>query len=164
MSVNSIGNLFFKQSAAPTLVSLAGAATISEWIYEVIVSPKIRTKNCQDFCPHYTAEILTIFRSYFGRNDDFINSFWNSLTFTTKVRFKYISGFVMKFILWQKIFWNSIFTNAKCNTYFKRKYEKKATFTFDRNWASISNLVFETDFSQLSCNTFVSFWVLWSLK
>ena len=25
--------------------------TISEWIYEVIVSPKIRTKNCQDFCP-----------------------------------------------------------------------------------------------------------------
>ena len=26
---------------------------------------------------HYRAEILTIFRSYFGRNDDFINSFWN---------------------------------------------------------------------------------------
>ena len=25
--------------------------TISEWIYEVIVSPKIWTKNCQDFCP-----------------------------------------------------------------------------------------------------------------
>ena len=25
--------------------------TISEWVYEVIVSPKIRTKNCQDFCP-----------------------------------------------------------------------------------------------------------------
>ena len=24
---------------------------ISEWIYEVIVSPKIRTKNCQNFCP-----------------------------------------------------------------------------------------------------------------
>ena len=23
----------------------------SEWIYEVIVSPKKRTKNCQDFCP-----------------------------------------------------------------------------------------------------------------
>ena len=29
---------------------------ISEWIYEVIVSPKIRTKNCQDFCPHYTGQ------------------------------------------------------------------------------------------------------------
>ena len=30
--------------------------TISEWIYEVIVSPKIQTKNCQDFCPHYTGQ------------------------------------------------------------------------------------------------------------
>ena len=51
----------------------------SEWIYEVIVSPKIRTKNCRDFCPVYVlrVEILTIFCSYFGRNDDFINSFWN---------------------------------------------------------------------------------------
>ena len=28
-----------------------------------------------------SAEILTIFCSYFGRNDDFINSFWNCLTF-----------------------------------------------------------------------------------
>ena len=27
------------------------------------------------------AEILTFFCSYFGRNDDFINSFWNLLTF-----------------------------------------------------------------------------------
>ena len=27
-------------------------------------------------------EILTIFCSYFGRNDDFINSFWNLLTFS----------------------------------------------------------------------------------
>ena len=24
---------------------------ISEWIYSVIVSPNIRTKNCQEFCP-----------------------------------------------------------------------------------------------------------------
>ena len=31
--------------------------------------------------PHYRAEILTIFGSYFGRNDDFINSYWNLLTF-----------------------------------------------------------------------------------
>ena len=30
----------------------------------------------------YRAEILTIFGSYFGRNDDFKNSFWNLLTFT----------------------------------------------------------------------------------
>ena len=31
---------------------------------------------------HYMAEILTIFGSFFGRNDDFINSFWNLLTFS----------------------------------------------------------------------------------
>ena len=30
----------------------------------------------------YWAEILTIFGSYFGRNDDFIDSFWNLLTFS----------------------------------------------------------------------------------
>ena len=29
------------------------------------------------------AEILTIFGSYFGRNHDFINSFWNLLTFSS---------------------------------------------------------------------------------
>ena len=42
------------------LIQLLQAAskgqTISEWIYEVIVSPKIRTKHCQDFCPHYTGQ------------------------------------------------------------------------------------------------------------
>ena len=31
--------------------------------------------------PYYRAEILTIFCWYFGRNDDFINSFWDLLTF-----------------------------------------------------------------------------------
>ena len=29
---------------------------ISEWMYELIVSPKIRTKNCQDICPHSTGQ------------------------------------------------------------------------------------------------------------
>ena len=39
-------------------------------------------KKCQDFWPtHYRAEIPTIFCSYFRRNDDFINSFKNLLTF-----------------------------------------------------------------------------------
>ena len=28
----------------------------SEWIYGVIVSPKIRSKNCQIHCPHYTGQ------------------------------------------------------------------------------------------------------------
>ena len=29
---------------------------ISEWSHEVIVSSKIRTKNCQSFCPHYKGQ------------------------------------------------------------------------------------------------------------
>ena len=51
----------------------------SELIYEVIVSSKIPTKNYRDFCPgsllEGRAEISVIFGWYFGRNDDFINSF-----------------------------------------------------------------------------------------
>ena len=50
---------------------------ISEWIHEVILSPKIRTKNC----PRYTGQ--QSWQLYFGTNNDFINSFWNCLTFTT---------------------------------------------------------------------------------
>ena len=41
---------------------------------------KIWTKYCMDFWP-VVWQILTIFDSSFGRNDDFINSFWNLLTF-----------------------------------------------------------------------------------
>ena len=56
----------------------------SEWIYEGIVSPKMPTKNYQDFCPgsllEGRAEILVIFGWHFGRNDDLINSFWIQLT------------------------------------------------------------------------------------
>ena len=55
-------------NATRWLMPAAKGQLISELIYEVIISPKIRTKNCQDFCPHYI-----VFRLYFGRNDDFIN-------------------------------------------------------------------------------------------
>ena len=52
----------------------------SEWIYEVIVSSKIATKNYRDFCPgsllEGRAKISVIFGCDFGRNDDLINSFW----------------------------------------------------------------------------------------
>ena len=52
----------------------------SEWIYEVIISPKIPTKNYRDFCPGILlegrAEISVIFGWDFGKNDDLINSFW----------------------------------------------------------------------------------------
>ena len=52
----------------------------SEWIYDVVVSPKMPTKNFKDFCPgslfEGRAEILVIFGWHFGRNGDLINSFW----------------------------------------------------------------------------------------
>ena len=52
----------------------------SEWIYEVIVSSKIATKNYRDFCPgsllEGSAEISVIFGCDFGRNNDLINLFW----------------------------------------------------------------------------------------
>ena len=54
--------------------------TISEWIYEDIVSSKKSSK----FLPSvHRVEILAIFCLYLGRKDDFINLFWNILTFTT---------------------------------------------------------------------------------
>ena len=44
----------------------------------------------------YKAKILTIFGSYFGRNDDLFHSFWNSLTFSWWLKTKnHISLFLM---------------------------------------------------------------------
>ena len=51
----------------------------SEWIYEVIISPKMPTKKY--FCPgsllQGRAEILVIFGWHFEWNDDLINSEFN---------------------------------------------------------------------------------------
>ena len=51
----------------------------SEWIYEVIVSPKMPTKKFTDFCTGSLLEVRTeiwkIFGCHFGRNDDLINPF-----------------------------------------------------------------------------------------
>ena len=51
----------------------------SEWIYEVTVSPKVPTKNLNDFYLLSLLEgreqIFWIFGWYFGSND-LINSFW----------------------------------------------------------------------------------------
>ena len=55
------------------------------WIYYCHSSSKStgkETGKTQNSAVVYRADILTIFRSYFGRNDDFINSFWSLLTFT----------------------------------------------------------------------------------
>ena len=38
---------------------------ISKWIYEVIVSPQIWTKNCKGTVAVYRAEFFTISRLYF---------------------------------------------------------------------------------------------------
>ena len=85
------------------MVSFKGQLN-SEWIYEVIVSPKMQTKNYKDFrptiqtrivalcfgdflvsvgsffgydpCLFCRAEILVIFGFHFGRNHDLIDSFW----------------------------------------------------------------------------------------
>ena len=47
------------------------------WIYYCHTSKSTgkETGKTQNSAVVYRAEILTIFRSYFGRNDDFINSF-----------------------------------------------------------------------------------------
>ena len=53
-------------------------------------------KKLSRFLPSlHRAEILTIFCSYFGRNDDFINSLWNCLTFT----FYMISFYARKLVI-----------------------------------------------------------------
>ena len=38
----------------------------SEWIYEVIVSPKMPTKNYKDFCPTQQTRIVALFLVFFG--------------------------------------------------------------------------------------------------
>ena len=51
----------------------------SEWIYEVIVSPKMATKNFPDSCHGSSlesrTEIWKNFGCHFGRSNDLINSF-----------------------------------------------------------------------------------------
>ena len=55
----------------------------SEWIYKVIVSPKMPTKKFSDFggLLEGRVEIWQTFGWHFWRNDDLINSFWIYLTF-----------------------------------------------------------------------------------
>ena len=64
-------------------LSLSKGQLNSEWIYEVIVSSKILTKN---FNPGSSlegrAKISVIFVWDFRRNNDIINSFWIQLAFS----------------------------------------------------------------------------------
>ena len=70
--------------------SCAKSQTISEWIYEVIVLPKHKQKLSKFLPSLHRAEILTIFYPYFGRKDEFINSFWNCVTFTAVPVIRYL--------------------------------------------------------------------------
>ena len=82
-----ISNLFPNQYDPNSIsIYLLKGQLNSEWSYEVIVSPKMPTKNLKDFCTRSLlegrAEILQIFGWHFGRNDDLINSFWIYRTFS----------------------------------------------------------------------------------
>ena len=76
----SFGFIQIKYILAVWKMKICKGQLNSEWLYEVIVSPKMPTKNYQDFCPgsllEGRAEILQIFGWHFGRNDDLIKSFW----------------------------------------------------------------------------------------
>ena len=82
-------------------------------------------KKLSGFLPSlHRAEILTIFRSYFGRNDDFINSFWSLLTFThiferlcifLDLLEKNLEIFFLKFSNNSDLFLHSIFVPFKEN-------------------------------------------------
>ena len=95
--------LFVKMQSVARKFRIPKGQLNSEWIYEVIVSPKKPTKNYKDFCPTKQtrivvlffgdflvivgsffgyapclfgkAEIFVIIGWHFGRNDDLINSF-----------------------------------------------------------------------------------------
>ena len=58
------------------IISIKGQLN-SEWIYEVIISPKMPTENLKDVFPESLlegrAEILQSFGWHFGRNDDLTN-------------------------------------------------------------------------------------------
>ena len=58
---------------------------IALWVRERILEfchRMIKVKLIRFLPSLHRTEILTIFCSYFERNDDFINSFWNCLTFS----------------------------------------------------------------------------------
>ena len=87
-----------KSGQACTLFKLKQQQKTSEYI--LILVPRLKVSKSQNkfmkssFLPknkrniarisalNVRAEILAIFRSFFGRNDDFINLFWDLLTFS----------------------------------------------------------------------------------
>ena len=75
-------------------------------------------KKLSRFLPSlHRAEILTIFCSYFGRNDDSINSFWNCLTFTCLGQWGINGGFRNTFILIYQRFKNDKYIRHDIKTW-----------------------------------------------
>ena len=77
---NTVDNNFMRNISQRKMNAGGKGQLNSEWIYEVIVCPKMPTKNYKDFCPgsllEGRAEIIKTFGRYFERNDDLKNSFW----------------------------------------------------------------------------------------
>ena len=83
---NFLGQFFKKISGTilgttyETILGTTKGQLNSEWIYEVIISPKMPTKNLKDFCLRSLledrVEILQIFGWNFGRNDDLTNLYY----------------------------------------------------------------------------------------
>ena len=76
----ALNGSFAKLTYRQKILDLIKGQLNSNWIYEVIISSKISTKNYRDFCPgsllEGRAEISTNFGWNLGRNDDLINWFW----------------------------------------------------------------------------------------
>ena len=77
-------NKFFENSFPGSIFWILSYLKVSKSQNEFMKSsflPKYEPNIVRISALFYLAEILTIFGSYFGRNDDFINAFCNLLTF-----------------------------------------------------------------------------------
>ena len=115
-------------------------------MFVAIVSPKIWTKNCQEFLLVVCrVEILTIFHSYFGRNDDFINSFWNLLKFTSY----YLHSSLMRHFLLTQIKSNIVCLNFHAqNTVDQNLLIIQCTALKLRSYSHLSEFLYESTFSR----------------
>ena len=96
---------------------------------------------------HYRAEILTIFGSYFGRNDDFIKSFWNLLTFNGK-------SYILLYLETRRIMFNVVvFSLWPFNKTIKQTSFGLNLF-FAQTWRSWHQLSFLTSPQKLSLRFF----------
>ena len=67
---------------SPLKINFLKVSEFQNEFMKISFLPKYERKNSAPVLWR-KAEILTIFLSYFGRNNNFINSFWNLLTFST---------------------------------------------------------------------------------